>query len=840
MEALFRQLDTSLTGLSSDEAVNRLKQYGPNQVARRKSIPWWLQLLKTFNSPFNYLLLLLGLVSFYSGNPASALFIAVMVLLSVLLRFFQEHRSNKAAERLQSIVSNKICAYRDGQPVRILIANLVPGDVIQLSAGDLIPADIRLLETTDLHINQSTLTGESFPVEKRPELEREIVNEPVALSNLCFMGTSVISGMGKAVVLATGDQTRFGNLAIKIIEQEPPTTFEKGISSLSWLLIRFILGMVVIILLINGFTKGDWLTAFLFSLSVGVGLTPEMLPMIVTTNLSRGALALSGKKVIVKRLTAIQNLGAMDILCADKTGTLTQNKIILYRHLDLHGNESLEVLKYAYLNSHFQTGLKNLLDEAILNHAEQDDSLRLEQDYQKVDEVPFDFERRRLSVIIRKNHDHILICKGAVEETLAVCSQIHDKGHEYPMTPEIKAKVTEEARRLNEDGFRVVGIAYKKTDPGCAHYSAADEKDLTLLGYIAFLDPPRETTTEAIDSLKKLGITLKILTGDNELVTQKICHTVNLPVQGILLGSEIDRLSDNELSQQAEATTIFAKLSPEHKQRIIKAFRQNHVVGFLGDGINDAPALKTADIGLSVDHAADIARESADIILLEQSLLVLRDGVLEGRKVFGNLIKYIRMTTSSNFGNVLSMVGASFLLPFLPMKPIQILTQNLLYDFSQTAIPFDTVDEEFLVEPHQWKILDIEHFMLIFGPISSLFDYALFAVMWFVFQANTIPRQELFQTGWFIEGLLSQILIVHLIRTAKIPFIQSWPAPQLMMLTLIIMAIGIYLPHSPLAPFFGFVLLPGTYFVWLFVILINYFILTQLIKGWFIRKYGYG
>jgi Mg2+-importing ATPase len=584
--ALLSKLETTISGLASEEAVKRLKRHGANRVAGKKPRPGWIQLLRTFNSPFNYLLLFLGLVSFLSGNPASAILIGVMILLSVLLRFFQEYRSSKAAERLQRFVSNRICAFRDGKPVEIAIENLVPGDIVQLSAGDLIPADIRLLEARDLHINQSALTGESFPVEKTAALKAEPGAEPVELSTLCFMGTSVISSMGKAVVLATGNQTRFGNLAVKILEEEPPTAFERGIVSLSWLLIRFITGMVLVVFLINGFDKADWLMAFLFALSVGVGLTPEMLPMIVTTNLSRGTMAMAGKKVIVKRLSSIQNLGAIDVLCTDKTGTLTQNRVILYKHLDLHGNESIEVLKYAYLNSHFQTGLRNLLDEAILKHAEQEDSLRIEETYRKVDEVPFDFERRRLSIIVGQGRTHTLICKGAVEETLAACSRICDQGREYPMTAQITGQVVEEAKKLNQDGFRVVAIAFKETESGRERYSAADEQDLALLGYIAFLDPPKETTREAVQSLERLGVALKILTGDNERVTRKICEAVDLPVQGILLGSDIDRLDDGALAGQAQRTTIFAKLTPEHKQRIIGALRQNHVVGFLGDGIN--------------------------------------------------------------------------------------------------------------------------------------------------------------------------------------------------------------------------------------------------------------
>ncbi len=839
LDDLLQRLGSTPEGLGTSLASERLARTGPNEVARRKPQPWWRQLLLTFHSPFNYLLLLLGAVSYVSGNRFSAVMIAVMILLSVGLRFLQERRSSRAAERLQAMVSNQVCVFRDGTPREVSLAEIVPGDVVQLSAGDLVPADIRLLESKNLHLNQSALTGEAFPVEKSAGAQPMPSEEPVDYGNLCFMGTSVLSGTGRAVVLATGDQTYFGNLATKVVAEEPPTAFETGLNALSWLLIRFILSMVFIILLINGFTKGDWLVAFLFALSVGVGLTPELLPMVVTTNLSRGALTLSARKVIVKRLSSIQNLGAMDILCTDKTGTLTRNEVILYQHLDLHGRESLTVLKAAYLNSHFQTGLKNLLDEAILKHAVEDDGLQVEPDYHKVDEIPFDFERRRLSVILRRGETQTLFCKGAVEETMAVCTRFHDKGKDFPMTPQMARLAQQEVERLNEDGFRVVAIATRSLPVEEKRYTLDDENDLTLLGFIAFLDPPKESTAEAVRSLSQLGIELKILTGDSPLVTQKICRTVNLPVHGMLTGPEIDALNDEALAARAEQTTLFAKLTPDHKQRIIRALRQNHVVGFLGDGINDSPALKAADIGLSVNNAVDIAKESADMILLEQNLLVLRDGVVEGRKVFGNLVKYIRMTTSSNFGNVLSMLGASFILPFLPMKPIHILTQNLLYDFSQTAIPFDRVDEDFLKAPHPWKISNIERFMLVFGPVSSLFDYALFAIMWFVFGANTPAKQSLFQAGWFIEGLLSQVFIVHMIRTRQIPFLQSWPAPQLLLTSVIIMSIGIALPYSPLAIPMGFEAPPPAYFGWLLAILVAYFLLTQLVKRWFITKYGY-
>lgn len=845
--AVLENLQSTSLGLMETEAEARLSEYGLNEITRKKRRPGLIRLMILFNSPFNYLLMVLGFLSYVSGNRSSAIMIAIMVLLSVLLRFIQESRSSRAAEELQALVTSRVSVRRrqteqdlQGHLQEIPLKNLVSGDIMTLGPGDLIPADVRLIEVRDLHINQSALSGESFPVEKKAEPDDDTSGNLIDLDNLCFMGTSVVSGMAVAVALATGDQTYFGNLAAKIVEDEPPTSFDQGINKLSWLLIRFITAMVLVIFLVNGLTKHDWLTALLFALAVGVGLTPEMLPMIIITNLSRGAIALSKKKVIVKRLAAIQNLGAIDVLCTDKTGTLTQNKVILYRHLNLHGEESIEVLKAAYLNSYFESGLKNLLDEAIMAHAEQDDALNIESDYVKVDEIPFDFERRRLSVVIAREARHTLICKGAIEEMLSVCARIHDKGREYPITPAIREQIHKDTQKLSEEGFRTIAVACKDMDGRQNTYTVEDERDLTLLGYIAFLDPPKESTAQAIQELSQLGVALKILTGDNELVTRKICTVVGLPIRGILLGRDIESLSPEQLAEKAEQTTIFAKLTPEHKEQVIQAIqRKNHVVGFLGDGINDSPALHRADVGISVANAVDIARESADMILLEQSLLVLNDGVIEGRKVFGNIIKYIRMTTSSNFGNVFSMMGASFLLPFLPMMPIQILAQNLLYDISQTAIPFDRVDEAFLARPHRWEVPNVERFMLTFGPVSSIFDYILFAVMWFVFQANTVDRQALFHTGWFIEGLLSQVLIVHFIRTARIPFLQSWAAPQLLVMTGLIIGIGIYLPHSPLAPFFGFVTLPGHYFAWLMGILAAYFILIQMVKRWFIGKFGY-
>lgn len=841
-KSLLTKLQTLSSGLSKAEAEQRLVGFGPNEIAGERPDPWPLKLLKTFNSPFNYLLSTLAIVSVFTGNNYTGILITVMILLSVFLRFFQEHRSGKAAEKLKALVQTTVSVYREeGNLIEIPLEEVVPGDVISLSAGKIVPADCRLLESKELLINQSSLTGEVMPVEKYSNAIETIPENPLAFANICFMGTYAVSGTANAVVIQTGLRTYFGALAEKVTARQEETTFDKGLNALSLMLIRLIVLMVGAIFLINGLDKGNWLEAFLFALSVGVGLTPELLPMIVTTNLAKGAMAMSAQKVIVKRLSAIQNLGAMDVLCTDKTGTLTQNRIILDQHLDLHGKECLDVLKYAYLNSYYQSGLKNVMDVAILKHGEEDDQLKAEREYFKVDEIPFDFTRRRMSVIVGKDDGaRLLICKGAMEEMFQVCTRMRDKGHDYHLDTAAMKQLHALPRRLNEDGFRVLVVGCKEVSPDQTVFGIQDEVDLTLFGFLSFLDPPKESASQALRELAQLGISVKILTGDNEIITRKICNLVGLPVDGILTGGAVDALEEGELAKKVEGTTIFAKLTPDHKDRIVRLLRKNnHVTGYLGDGINDAPPLKASDIGISVDNAVDIAKESADIILLENSLLVLKDGVVEGRRVFANIIKYIRMTTSSNFGNVFSMLGASAFLPFLPMKPIHILIQNLLYDFSQTAVPLDTVDPESLDKPQRWELGNIRRFMFCFGPVSSLFDYATFGVLWFMLGANSVEKQSMFQSGWFVEGLLSQTLIVHFIRTRRIPFLQSWAAWPLTLMTGLIISIGIYLPFSPVAPLVGLTALPVTYFRWLLLILLGYFILTQVVKRWFIGRYGY-
>jgi len=838
-----QRVESSTGGLEAAEAERRLKSHGLNLVARERKPSMLEEIWSRARNPLNALLLALAGVSYFLGDIRAAIVIALMVLLAIGTAFLQEHRSNEAAARLRAMVKTTASVRRDAGAggngyVEVPIETLVPGDVVRLSAGDMIPADLRLLDTKDLFINQSALTGEAMPAEKFAHPCGEEINDPFDLPNVCFMGANVVSGFATGVVLRTGAHTFFGRLADEIAGRRVPTAFDQGISRFTWLMIRFIIVMVPTVFLINGLTKHDWLEALLFAVAVAVGLTPEMLPMIVTVNLAKGAIAMSRAKVIVKRLNAIQNFGAMDVLCTDKTGTLTQDRIILKRHLDIRGEESERVLRYAYLNSHFQSGLRNLLDVAVLEHVELHRILKIDQSFAKVDEIPFDFTRRRMSVIVSHGQDkHVLICKGAVEEIFAVCTRYEIDGTTGELDESHFATAKEEMVALNSDGFRVVAVAYKELDTGQTTYSVADESGLTLLGYIAFLDPPKESAGAAIVALARKGVAVKILTGDNEVITRKICREVKVEAGEILLGAQLERMDDSELADAAERTTVFAKLNPSQKERIVQALhRKGHVVGFLGDGINDSLALKVADVGISVDTAVDIAKESADIILLEKNLMVLQEGVTEGRKIFGNINKYIKMGASSNFGNMFSVLGASLFLPFLPMAPIQVLTNNLLYDFSQTAIPTDNVDEEYLAQPRHWDISNVFKFMVFIGPISSIFDYATYAMMLFVFDSWSNP--SLFQTGWFVESLLTQTLIIHIIRTARIPFIESRASTPLIATTIIICCIGIALPFTWAGTALGFTPLPWLYWPIVFGMLVTYSILTHLVKVWFVRRWG--
>ena len=863
-DVLLKQLDSHPHGLSEAQPDAARERFGLNEIEQEKPPPWWLHLWHCYKTPFDLLLTLLAAISYVTEDMKATIVIGSMVVLSVMIRFWQESKSNRAADQLKALVSNTATVIRHDlaedvmevarryfdiqlhpkQPrkVEVRIKQLVPGDLVVLSAGDMIPADCRVLSAKDLFVSQSAMTGESLPVEKFVQQKDIDTTNALELENILFMGTNVVSGSATAVVVTTGNSTYFGALAQRVTTiDRTPTQFQAGVNKVAWLLIRFMAVMTPLVLFINGFTKGDWTEAFLFAMSVAVGLTPEMLPMIVTSTLAKGAVLLSRRKVIVKRLDAIQNFGAMDVLCTDKTGTLTQDKIFLARHTDIWGEDSDDVLESAYLNSYYQTGLKNLLDVAVLEHVEVQRELNPAVNFRKVDEVPFDFQRRRMSVVVAQHDDpHLLICKGAVEEILSICGRVRRGDADEPMTPELLQRVRAVTAELNEDGLRVVAVASKEMPPNKEIYAVADEADLTLIGYVAFLDPPKESAEPALKALAGHGVAVKVLTGDNELVTAKICREVGLETDTVLLGADVERMSDADLSKAVETHSIFAKLTPSHKERIVRLLKDNgHVVGFMGDGINDAAALRAADIGISVNTAVDIAKEAADIILLEKSLMVLEEGVIEGRKTFANILKYIKMTASSNFGNVFSVLVAGAFIPFLPMLPMHLLVQNLLYDFSQIAIPFDNVDEELVKLPQRWNPGDIGRFMLFFGPVSSVFDITTFLVMWFVFGANTPEHQTLFQSGWFIEGLMTQTLVVHMIRTRKIPFIESRPGTALLVTTCLIMAIGIFIPMGPIASYFKLEALPLVYFPILLAILAGYMVLTQGMKRYYTSRFGW-
>ncbi|PEF42753.1 magnesium-translocating P-type ATPase [Bacillus wiedmannii] len=860
-----RLLETTEDGLSKLEASRRLSLYGLNEIAYNKTSPWYIQFLLAFKNPFIFVLLALGALSFFTDDIQGTIVVSVMVMLSATIRFLQEFRSQKAANQLKAMVRTTASVFRiDGfvhetknakklkqtDTTEIPIEELVPGDIISLSAGDIVPADVRILSAKDLFVNQSSLTGESLPVEKYehcyhtenkhllPKSTKKNYN-PLDMENLCFMGTNIVSGSAKAVVISTSTDTYFGSLANKVIGKRVETSFDKGVNKVSWLLITFMLIMAPIVLLINGFTKGDWQEAFFFAIAIAVGLTPEMLPMIVTANLAKGAVNMSKQKVIVKQLNSIQNLGAMNILCTDKTGTLTEDKVVLVRHLDPNGNTCNRVLHFAYLNSFYQTGLKNLIDKAVMKHTEKNPKFDPSV-FQKLDEIPFDFARRRMSVIVKNNSgEHTMICKGAVEEVLSICNYTEVDGKVVSLTDDTRLHVKQLSKTLNSEGMRVIAVAYKKDrSTNNKEYTVQDENDMILAGYIGFLDPPKPSAATAIQALQKHGVRVKILTGDNEIVTKKVCKEVGLNIGEPVLGYEIDALPDKALAKLAEETTVFAKLNPMQKSRIIRVLQGNgHTVGYMGDGINDAVALRKADVGICVDTATDIAKESSDIILLEKSLMILEAGILEGRTTFGNILKYIKMTASSNFGNVFSVLVASAFIPFLPMLAIHLLIQNLLYDISQLSIPWDKMDKEFLEKPRKWDTANLRNFIICIGPISSIFDLITYVVMWNVFGANTASEQSLFQSGWFVVGLLTQTLIVHMIRTQKIPFVQSTASVPVLLLTACIMAIGIYIPFSPLGAAVGLQALPLSYFPWLVGILLGYAFLTQLLKKVYIKKF---
>jgi len=835
-DRLLQDLRTSLGGLTQVDAEERARTTGPNEVAQERKQGWFVRLLKILRNPLVILLTTLSAVSFLTGDARAGTVMAIMVVLSAGLRFWQEARADAAAQKLRAMIHVTATVIRDGAPREIPLRDLVPGDIIKLAAGDMIPGDVRLLASKDVFVSQGSLTGESLPVEKFHDPETKEESSPTELKNTCFMGTSVESGTATAVVVTTGAQTYFGSMAGSITGERVQTSFDHGLDRFTWLMMQFMAVMVPLVFLINGFTKHDWKGAFFFALAVAVGLTPEMLPMIVSVCLSNGALVMSRKKVIVKRLNSIQNFGGMDVLCTDKTGTLTEDRVVLMRHCDVSGRESDEVLLEGYLISYFQTGLKNLLDRAILNSPDFHEQAVIEK-YKKLDEIPFDFTRRMMSVLVEDPEGKaLLLTKGAPEDVFLRCSHFELDGKLSAMDPDQVVGLKREYDDLSNDGFRVLAVATKELS-GKQICAKDDERDLVLRGYVAFLDPPKDTAARSLAALHKHGVAVKILTGDNHLISRKVCKDVGLPADPMLLGGDVEKMSDAELAEAAEKAALFARLSPAHKERVIRVLRgKGHVVGFMGDGINDAPALRAADVGISVDTATDIAKESADLILLEKDLMVLEGGVVEGRKVFANIVKYIRMGASSNFGNMFSVLGASAFLPFLPMAPIQVLTNNLLYDFSQVPIPADAVDEEQVTRPRPWNIGEIKRFILFIGPISSIFDYTTFFVMLWVFNCWDPSRASLFQTGWFVESLMTQTLIIHVIRTNKIPFLQSRASWPLTVTTLSIMAIGMWLPYSPLAPALGFTHLPWLYWPILLLTLLSYVGLTQIIKVQLLRK----
>ncbi|MER6446131.1 magnesium-translocating P-type ATPase [Streptomyces venezuelae] len=864
---VLQEVDTSTAGLTAAEAALRLERHGSNTVAHERAPRWYLQLVKAYGNPFIAVLVFLAAVMYWQdpGDPGVVI-LSVMVGISGLLRFWQEFRSGRAADALRKLVTTTCAVQRRAgsgcapTTFEVPMDQVVPGDVVRLAAGDLIPADLRIVTAKDLGVSQAALSGESLPVAKAdtraPDLGQQETSDPVDADNLALMGTSVTSGTATGIVVATGADTYFGSMAGSLVGERPRTNFDTGVRKVSFLLIRFMLVMVPVVFMVNGLTKGDWDEAFLFGVAVAVGLTPEMLPMVVSANLARGAVAMSRRKVVVKRLDAIQNLGAMDVLCTDKTGTLTEDRIVLDRYLDVHGDEDDEVLEYGYLNSRFQTGLRNLMDQAVIDRVDEAEEVVVDARFSMVDEIPFDFARRRMSVVLDRNsvvgdfgrHEHIMITKGAVEEVLDRCTHMRDRGQgAHPaegsgtveLTEQLRRQVTRIAEDNNRRGLRVLAVATRTMDSPRETYTVADEDGLTLVGFLAFLDPPKADAARALTGLADKGIAVKVVTGDNELVAARVCADVGIDVGQVVLGPGTDALDDTELRALAARTTVFAKVNPVQKARIVRALQAGgHTVGFLGDGINDAAALRDADVGISVDTAVDIAKESADIILLEKDLTVLEQGVVQGRTTFGNTIKYIKMTASSNFGNVFSVLVASAFIPFQPMLAIMLLVQNLVYDLAQLATPWDRMDEEYLREPRNWDARGIGRFMVTIGPISSVFDIAMFLIMWHVFAADSEASQSLFQSGWFVEGLLSQTLIVHMIRTRKIPFVQSRASRPVMVATVLAVLTGLWLPFSPLAPALGFVALPAGYFPWLIGVLLAYCTLTQLVKTWYVRRFG--
>lgn len=847
VEELLTCLSATQTGLTSEEAEDRQGEFGKNIITIGKVNTTWRRLREAVLNPFNIILLLLAVITYFTDVVVSSkpdyltvTIILSLVFLSSLVAFVQNQRSNAAAEKLSKMISNKADLWRDGKLIEIPLDEVVPGDIVRLSAGDMLPADVRFLTTKDTFVAQSALTGESNPVEKFCDAENKSDDGLTDLQNLGFMGSNVISGSATAIVLATGNSTYFGSMAKSLSGDRAKTSFERGVDSISRLLVRMMLVMVPIVFLINGLVKGEWPSALLFAISIAVGLTPEMLPVIMTSTLAKGAVSMSKHKVIVRTLGAIQTFGEMDVLCTDKTGTLTEDKIVLEKYMNLHGEDDARILRHAYLNSYFQTGLKNLIDLAIINRAVQNGLEDTLADYNRVDEIPFDFSRRRMSVVLTdKSGKRQLITKGAVEEIIGISSFLEMNGRVLPMDEDNRRIALATYEKHNADGLRMIAVAQKNEVPGSGAFSVADERDMVLIGFVGFLDPPKESAKAAIAALREHGVRTVVLTGDSEGVALKVCGKVGVNTSQLIMGRDVERMDDAALLDAVSTCDLFAKLSPSQKERVVRAFQTaGHTVGYMGDGINDAPPLRQADVGISVDSAVDIAKETADIILLKKDLMVLEEGVIEGRRTFGNIIKYIKMAASGNFGNIISVIAASIFLPFLPMLPVQILTQNLLCDFSQMGIPFDSVDKEYIKKPRKWETHSIKSFMAYMGPLSSVFDIFCFAVMWWIIKANTTELSPLFQCGWFVFGTISQVLVIHMIRTAKIPFLQSNPSLPLFLSTFIVAVVALATGFTDFAIGLDMYRLPLAFIPWLAIILAGYLLCVQLVKKLYVRRYG--
>ncbi|MDR0813529.1 MAG: magnesium-translocating P-type ATPase [Oscillospiraceae bacterium] len=846
-EALYSEQQTSPQGLTAEAVEERQDEYGRNVITSDNGNGVLRRLRESVINPFNIVLLVIAVISLFTDVISTSKpdwltvgIILTLVLLSSVVAFVQSQRSNASAESLSKMISNKADVWREGVLTEILMDEVVPGDIVKLSAGDMIPADVRFLTTKDTFVAQAALTGESNPVEKFSEITNSRDDALTDLQSIGFMGSNIVSGSATAIALATGNDTYFGAMAKSLSGDRAKNSFERGVDSVSKLLIRLMLVMVPVVLLVNGLTKHDWPGALLFAISIAVGLTPEMLPVIMTSTLAKGAVSMSKHDVIVKTLGAIQTFGEMDILCTDKTGTLTEDKIVLEKYMNLSGEDDSRILRHAYCNSHFQTGLKNLIDLAIINRAVANGLEATLKDYTSVDEIPFDFARRRMSVVLEdKNGKRQLITKGAVEEIIAISSFVEMNGQILPLDEENRRIAMQTYEKHNSDGLRMIAVAQKNEVPEVGAFSVSDERDMVLIGFVGFLDPPKESAKTAIAALREHGVRTIVLTGDSEGVAVKVCGKVGVNTELLLTGRDVEAMSDEELLNAASACDLFAKLSPAQKERVVRALQMaGHTVGYMGDGINDAPPLHQADVGISVDSAVDIAKETADIILLRKDLMVLEQGVLEGRRTFGNIVKYIKMAASGNFGNMISVMAASIFLPFLPMLPVQILTQNLLCDFSQMGIPFDSVDKEYLKKPRKWETGSIKSFMAFMGPLSSIFDILCFAVMWWAMKANAPELAPLFQCGWFVFGTVSQVLVIHMIRTAKIPFVQSKPSLSLLIPTLIVAAVTLAVGFSALSAGLDMSALTLGFIPWLLLLLAGYFVSAQVIKRLYIKRYG--